>query len=98
MSVSEADLKRWLETVQRWDRANSAEKCRDTFACLEELSSFLKDLEKALSEVVRMEQNSADVWLFWRSIFTFKLYQHVFGWLIEKTCWYRCVCLDRKGL
>lgn len=69
MSVSEADVKRWLETVQRWDRTNSAEKCRDTFACLEELSSFLKDLEKALSEVVWNETqlmfgDFADLWGF----------------------------------
>ena len=52
MSVSEEDVKRWFETAQKWGSANSAIKCKDTFECLEELTSFLKDLESAFGEVV----------------------------------------------
>lgn len=52
MPVSEEDVKRWFNTAQKWGRANSAEKCRDTFQCLEELAIFLKELEKILGELV----------------------------------------------
>ena len=59
-AVSEGDVKRWFDTAQKWSRANSAENCRDTFECLDELSSFLKDLERALAEVVWCKNSFSD--------------------------------------
>ncbi|XP_068725843.1 Fanconi anemia group C protein homolog [Montipora capricornis] len=50
MSVSETDVKRWFDIVQKWSSENSADKCRDTFKRFDELSSFLKELERAIAE------------------------------------------------
>ena len=63
-SVSEEDVRRWFDTAQKWSRANSAENCRDTFKGLDELSSFLKDLERALAEVVWCKTSFIDELMF----------------------------------
>ena len=52
MSVSETDVKRWFDIVQKWSSENSADKCRDTFKRFDELSSFLKELERAIAKAV----------------------------------------------
>ena len=50
--ITEEDVKRWHNTVQKWGRGNSAEECRDTFECLQDLTSFLEKLDKDLGEGV----------------------------------------------
>lgn len=45
-------MKRWYDIVKKWGRAISAEKCRETFERDHDLSSFLKRLEKDLSQEV----------------------------------------------
>lgn len=45
-------MKRWYDIVKKWGRAISAEKCRETFERVHDLSSFLKRLERDLSEEV----------------------------------------------
>ena len=52
MSLSEKELQRWLGVVQTWHGANSAEDCSNTAKALNGLSSFLKDLERAIAEAV----------------------------------------------
>ena len=52
MSLTEEDVKRWYEIAKKWGRATSTEMCRETFRCVHDLSSFLKRLEKDLSEEV----------------------------------------------
>lgn len=52
MSVTEEEVIKWFESAQKWGHANSIEKCRETFESIEELSSFLRELEKALAELV----------------------------------------------
>ena len=52
MSLTEEDVKRWYDRAKRWGRAISAETCKDTLECVHDLSSFLKRLEKDLSEKV----------------------------------------------
>lgn len=52
MSLTEEDVKRWYDIAKKWGRATSAEVCRETFECVHDLSSFLKRLEKDLSEEV----------------------------------------------
>ena len=52
MSVSEEDVQRWFDVVLQWGSADTSEKCRDTFECLDELQVFLKQLENALEGLV----------------------------------------------
>lgn len=52
MSVSEEDVQRWFDVVLQWGSADTSEKCRDTFECLDELQIFLKQLENALGGLV----------------------------------------------
>ena len=52
MSVSEEDVQRWFDVVLQWGSADTSEKCRDTFECLDELLVFLKQLENALGGLV----------------------------------------------
>ena len=52
MSVSEEDVQRWFDVVLQWGSADTTEKCRDTFECLDELHVFLKQLENALEGLV----------------------------------------------
>lgn len=52
MSVGEEDVQRWFDVVLQWGSADTAEKCRDTFECLDELQVFLKQLENALGGLV----------------------------------------------
>jgi len=52
MSLTEEDVKRWYDIAKKWGRASSAEVCRETFECVHDLSSFLKRLEKDLSEEI----------------------------------------------
>ena len=52
MSLTEEDVKRWYEIVKKLGRTISAETCRETFECVHDLPSFLKRLEKDLSEEV----------------------------------------------
>lgn len=59
MSLSEKEVQRWLDVVQTWHGANSAEDCSNTAKALNELSSFLKDLERAIAEAV---WNKAFMW------------------------------------
>lgn len=54
MSVSEEDVQRWFDVVLLWGSADTSEKCRDTFECLDELQVFLKQLENALEGMVCM--------------------------------------------
>lgn len=56
MSLSEKELQRWLDVVQTWHGANSAEGCSNTAKALNELSSFLKDLEGAIAEAADNSQ------------------------------------------
>lgn len=56
MSLSEKELQRWLDVVQTWHGANSAEGCSNTAKALNELSSFLKDLERAIAEAADNSQ------------------------------------------
>ena len=51
-SVSEEDVQRWFDVVLQWGSADTSEKCRDTFECLDELLVFLKQLENALGGLV----------------------------------------------
>lgn len=52
MSVGEEDVQRWFDVVLQWGSADTSEKCRDTFECLDELQVFLKQLENALGGLV----------------------------------------------
>ena len=52
MSLSEKEVRRWFDVVQTWHGANSAEDCSNTAKGLNKLSSFLKDLERAITEAV----------------------------------------------
>ncbi|XP_073259448.1 Fanconi anemia group C protein-like [Porites lutea] len=52
MSVSEEDVQRWFDVVIQWGSADTSEKCRDTFECLDELHVFLKQLENALGGLI----------------------------------------------
>ena len=52
MSLTEEDVKRWYDRAKKWGRAISAETCKDTLEYVHDLSSFLKRLEKDLSEKV----------------------------------------------
>lgn len=52
MSLTEEDVKRWYDRAKKWGRAISAETCKDTLECVHDLSSFLKRLEKDLTEKV----------------------------------------------
>ena len=52
MSVGEEDVQRWFDVVLQWGSADTSEKCRDTFECLDELHVFLKQLENALGGLV----------------------------------------------
>ena len=45
-------MKKWHSIAKKWRRGNTAKECRDTFQCLQDLSSFLMNLEKDLGEVV----------------------------------------------
>lgn len=53
-SVSEEDVQRWFDVALQWGSADTSEKCRDTFECLDELHVFLKQLENALEGLVCM--------------------------------------------
>ena len=52
MSVGEEDVQRWFDVVLQWGSADTSEKCRDTFECLDELQVFLRQLENALGGLV----------------------------------------------
>ena len=52
MSLTEEDVNRWYDVAKKWGKAISAETCGETFECVHDLSSFLKRLEKYLSEEV----------------------------------------------
>ena len=72
MSLTEEDVKRWYDIAKKWGRATSAETCRETFECVHDLSSFLKRLEKDLSEEVgKTFPYTAYRFYFLRSIYTF---------------------------
>ena len=66
MSVGEEDVQRWFDVVLQWGSADTSEKCRDTFECLDELQVFLKQLENALVGLVGI--NPAETQLALRSL------------------------------
>ena len=67
MSVGEEDVQRWFDVVLQWGSADTSEKCRDTFECLDELHVFLKQLENALGGLVCI--NPAETQLAWHLIY-----------------------------
>lgn len=69
MSVGEEDVQRWFDVVLQWGSADTSEKCRDTFECLDELQVFLKQLENALGGLVCINPAETQLATPFRSIY-----------------------------
>ena len=90
MSVGEEDVQRWFDVVLQWGSADTSEKCRDTFECLDELQVFLKQLENALGGLVGI--NPAETQLALRS-----LTERISPTNRDQTMDNRNPCLDHVG-
>lgn len=90
MSVGEEDVQRWFDVVLQWGSADTSEKCRDTFECLDELQVFLKQLENALGGLVCI--NPAETQLALRS-----LTERISPTNPDQTMDNRNPCLDHVG-